>query len=735
MSRAWGVAVRLAAIGAGVAALGACTDVRPAADADSDPELPPSTRRMAERLAALDDPASYDGQVAALDSTPRPEDLRGSLLYAARRTQLLEQAGRLEEAADELRRMAATIAQWSQQVPADFKRDMAELEASILLWGAVQNACLHDAEACLFPLTRDAFVEDSRPERAFETYRRLLQAGSGSLRDAWLLNLSAMAAGRYPDGVPEPWRIPPEAFASETDIGRFRNRAAELGVDVPGRAGGSVMEDLDGDGDLDLMASSIYLTDEIRLFRNEGGRFVDASRAAGLSGLTGGLNLIQADYDNDGDVDVFVLRGAWSVDGQPNSLLRNEGDGRFTDVTEEAGVLSSNPTQTGSWVDYDGDGDLDLFIGNETLPRASAAEAHPAELYRNEGDGTFVDVAADVGLDIVGFIKEVAWGDYDDDGRPDVYLSRLEGPNRLFRNEGPTPDGGWHFRDVTEAAGVAEPRESFQTWFWDYDNDGDLDLLVFGFRLSAVDVAAEYLGHAEGVALPRLYRNRGDGTFEDATEEAGLRRVMYAMGTNYGDLDNDGWLDFYVGTGAPNLRAMVPNRMFRNDAGRFQDVTVSGGFGHLSKGHGVAFGDIDADGDQDVYEVIGGAVQADIGRDALWENPGHGNAWITLRLEGVRANRSAIGARIRVDVDTPTGRRDIYALAGSGGSFGGSSLQQEIGLGDATAIREIEVRWPGSGVVERLEGPPLDAVYRLREGSGRLEPVPTTPLPLGSPAR
>ena len=717
----------------GLAALAGCGDAPP-----PEPETPPvteSTRLMAERLAALTDPARMDRQVAALDSVPRPGDLRGALLYAARRAQLLTEAGRLEEAAEEFRGLEATIAQRARQVPPEFRRDVAELEAMVLLWGAVENACLRDADACLFPLSAAAFADDPRPARAFDTYRGLLETGSQSLLDVWLLNLSGMAAGRYPGDVPEPWRLPPEAFEPEADIGRFANRAAELGVDAPGRAGGSVMEDFDGDGDLDLMASSLYLTDEIRLFLNEGGRFVDASHERGLAGLTGGLNLIQADYDNDGDVDVFVLRGGWNRQGQPNSLLRNEGGARFTDATEEAGVFSSHPTQTASWVDFDGDGDLDLFIGNESETRGQVPRIRPAELYRNEGDGTFVDVAADVGLDVVGYIKAVAWGDYDDDGRPDVYLSRFDEPNQLFRNEGPSAGGGWRFTDVTDAAGVSEPRESFPTWFWDYDNDGRLDLFVSGYRLHPADIAAEYLGRPEEGALPRLYRNRGDGTFEDVTAAARLERVLYTMGSNYGDLDNDGWPDFYAGTGEPNLRAMVPNRMFRNAAGRFEDVTVSGGFGHLGKGHGVAFGDLDQDGDQDLYVVFGGALQADVGRNALWENPGHGNGWITLRLEGVEANRSAIGARIRVRVDTPSGPRDIHVHAGSGGSFGASSLQQEIGLGDATAIREIEVRWPGSGLGERLDGPPLDAVYRLREGSGRLEPIAVVPIPLGASGR
>jgi hypothetical protein len=192
------------------------------------------------------------------------------------------------------------------------------------------------------------------------------------------------------------------------------------------------------------------------------------------------------------------------------------------------------------------------------------------------------------------------------------------------------------------------------------------------------------------------------------------------MGANFGDLDNDGWLDIYVGTGEPDYRALVPNRVFRSAGGeRFLEVTSSGGFGHLGKGHGVAFGDLDGDGDQDIYQVIGGAREGDVGKNILFENPGHGNRWLTLRLEGVRANRSGIGARVTVRVETPDGPRAIHRLVGSGGSFGASSLQLEIGLGNATALDEIEIRWPG-GESEVHRGLFLDRVYRIVEGDAVL---------------
>jgi hypothetical protein len=291
----------------------------------------------------------------------------------------------------------------------------------------------------------------------------------------------------------------------------------------------------------------------------------------------------------------------------------------------------------------------------------------------------------------------------------------------MFRNEGPSADGRWRFTERAAAAGVTEPLNSFSAMFFDYDNDGHQDLYVSGFAAMAEDVAADYLGLPTTAERPRLYRNRGDGTFEDVTRAAGLYRVMPAMGLNFGDLDNDGFLDFYVGTGNPDLATLVPNRMFRNDGGkRFQDVTTAGDFGHLQKGHGIAFGDIDDDGDQDVFEQMGGAVTTDTAHSVLFANPGNGNAWVELTLEGVRSNRSAIGARIAVTVEGPSGRRLIHHTVGSGGSFGASPLRQHIGLGDARRVVSVEVAWPATGPKQAMSGLEARHRYRAVEGEIRL---------------
>ena len=262
---------------------------------------------------------------------------------------------------------------------------------------------------------------------------------------------------------------------------------------------------------------------------------------------------------------------------------------------------------------------------------------------------------------------------------------------------------------------------SFTTWFFDYDNDGWPDLFVSGYSATLPNIVREYLGQkvaAKG-ERPRLYHNNRDGTFTDVSHQVGLDQLLLTMGANYGDLDNDGYLDFYLGTGTPALSTLVPNRMFRNDRGRFfQDVTTSGGFGNLQKGHAVAFGDIDNSGSQDVVEAMGGAYASDRFWTSLYKNPGHGNHWVKLQLVGVQSNRFAVGARIRI-VPAPVDgkRREIFSTVSSGGSFGAGSLRPHLGLGKATAIELLEIKWPGSGLVQQFKGPlAVDRTYQIREG-------------------
>jgi hypothetical protein len=580
----------------------------------------------------------------------------------------------------------------------------------------------HDADCCLVPLAGGGVHAVRAPAlRARECLLRVLAARPDDLGERWLLNLVAQALGEYPDGVPPDLLIPPRAFRSEREIPRFRDVAPELGVDALNLCGGVAVEDFDGDGLLDVMTSTSDPRGPLTLYKNLGARgFEDVSERSRCSDQLGGLNLVAADHDGDGDVDVLILRGAWlKEDGRiRNSLLRNDAGEVFSDVTRAAGLAEpACPTQAAAWGDFDGDGALDLYVGNESRMPFDAAGDYPSQLFRNQGDGTFEDVAARAGTTNDRFAKGVTVGDYDNDGQLDLYVSNV-GPNRLYRNLG---DG--RFSDVAVPAGVVEPvRRSFATWFFDYDDDGWLDLFVTAYETTTADLAAEALGRPHAGQPPRLYRNRGDGRFADVTREAGLARPWLPMGANFGDLEHDGWLDVYLTTGDPEFETLMPNVMLRNDAGRrFQDVTAAGGFGHLQKGHGVAFADLDNDGDQDVYHQLGGFYPGDAFHNALFLNPGGANRWLYVRLVGTRSHRSGFGARIAVRFQTPAGAREVHRAVGSVSSFGGSPFRQEIGLADATAIESLEVVWPASGVRQRFTDVPLDALVVVTEGEERLE--------------
>lgn len=599
------------------------------------------------------------------------------------------------------------------------KKTHFELGVASLRFGETQNCCLaHSSESCIVPI-RGAGLH-SKPKgaegaiRHFTKVLQLLPSESGSdekldVDEAarWLLNIAYMTLGKYPAAVPKEYLVDPSFFESEVDFPRFVNVYPKLGLDTFNLCGGAVVDDFDGDGDFDVVTCSWDVTAQTQVFRNEGdGSFKEVTDDSGVNGFYGGLNLNQADYDNDGDLDVFVMRGAWlGANGMhPNSLLRNDGDLKFTDVTFDVGLGDQFlPTKTSVWTDYDNDGDLDLYVGNESKDDVIA----PCNLFRNDS-GYFVDVAAEAGVDDVVFSMGAALGDYNDDGWDDLYLS-LVGDNKLYRNN---KDGT--FTDVASELSVEEPASSFPTWFWDYDNDGHEDIYV-GCSSGPVGV----LDTDIRFELMHLYRNRGDGTFEDVTESVGLDYPATPMGANFGDLNNDGYCDFYLATGNTPYSEIRPNVMFLNERGqRFQNVTMAGGFGHLQKGHGVSFADIDNDGDQDVYVQLGGAYPGDRYNDALFENPGFGNHYIRLELEGRKSNRNAIGARVRLDITEADGeRRSVYHTVSSGSSFGANPYRQVIGIGTATKVDKLHINWPLPDSSQTFQNVDCDRSYRCVEGS------------------
>jgi tetratricopeptide (TPR) repeat protein len=597
------------------------------------------------------------------------------------------------------------------------------LALAYLRLGEQQN-CINQrtAESCIIPIKGDGVYRfTSGPENAIKIYEQILAQYPDDLQTRWLLNIAYMNLGKYPAGVPKAWLAPESIFRTKGDI-RFKDIAIPLGLDIKGISGGVCMEDFDGDGNLDLFMTSYGLKDQARFFKNNGdGSFSDRTHEANLDGIVSGLNTLHADYDNDGDRDILILRGGWLEGGtHPNSLLRNNGNGTFTDVTIEAGLLSFHPTQAAAWADYDADGDLDLYIANESL---AGKTVNPNEFYQNNGNGTFTNVAQKLGVNFVGFFKACHWGDINNDRLPDLYLSAIAGDNKLLVNR------GGKFEDIAAKAGVTKPLSSFPCWFFDFDNDGWDDIFVSGYDLaskdrSPTDLMLDYMGKLPGGDYCRLYKNNGNETFTDVASKMGLNHPTFGMGSNFGDLDNDGWSDFYLGTGTPDLRGLVPNRMFWNQGGkRFEEISMNG-FAHIQKGHGVAFGDLDNDGDQDIYEVMGGAYEGDIASNILFENPGaKGHHWLCVELEGVKSNKDAIGAKIGVFIREKGGvSRTIWSKVNTGGSFGSASLRQEIGLGNAEKIEKVEVHWAQPGPEKTAYvNVPLDRFIKIKEGASEVE--------------
>ena len=482
-------------------------------------------------------------------------------------------------------------------------------------------------------------------------------------------------------------------------------------------AGACLVDDFDGDGRLDVFMPTTDPERGALLLRNRGdGTFEDVSETAGLTDQVLSLNACHADFDNDGKLDILMLRGAWEVPRRM-SLLRNRG-GVFEDVTLARRARRADRHAGGRL------GRLRQRRPGRPLRRRRVRHQPPrcratgAGSTTTAANGTFENVAVAAGVTNDRFGKGVAWGDYDDDGLPDLYVSNLGQPNRLYHNQG---DGT--FVDVAAVLKVTEPTDGFACWFWDYDNDGRLDLWVNPNRATLSEVIADQLGRPTAGERPRLYRNVGaTEPFRDVTAEVGLDRVVLPMGSNFGDLDNDGFLDIYLGTGRPSYPYLMPNVLFRNDGGRrFEDITAATGTGHLQKGHGVAFADWDRDGDADIFLEAGGAVPGDRAHNVLFQNPGYGNHWLTVKLVGTRTNRAALGAKIRVDLPGPDGAvASRYRTITAGSSFGGNPLACTIGLGQAAAIQALEVSWPTSGTRQIVPRRPGRPCHRDHRGATRL---------------
>jgi hypothetical protein len=493
---------------------------------------------------------------------------------------------------------------------------------------------------------------------------------------------------------------------------------------------GAAFLDYDNDGWLDLfvvdggsVAAAGKSTARHRLFHNEGqGLFKDVTAASGIVHRDYGMGACAGDVDGDGRTDLYITNYG------PNALYRNSGNGAFTDVTRVAGVGLDGWSTSCAFVDVDRDGDLDLFITNYLdapisknpfcgdPQRRIRVYCHPLNytglpsvLYRNDGKGVFTDVSGEAGIaKFVGNGLGVAVGDYDDDGAPDVFVANDAVPNFLFHN-----DGKGRFNEVALAAGVAvgrdgKARAGMGTEFADYNGDGRLDLVVTNH---------EFETHS-------LFRNDGKGSFSDASVEAGIASPtlpFVGFGVAFFDADNDRTLDMAIVNGhvIDNTAVFRPGSthaqrrlLFQNANGRrFAEVSRQSGPGFAAQtvGRTLLAGDIDNDGDVDlVVTNNGGPVEV------LRNNAGRERHALVVRVAGVRSNRNGIGARITL---TAQGRAQMREVKSGSSYLGQNDLRVHFGLGDATRVERIDVRWP-TGDVETLRDVVADQIVTVTEGKG-----------------
>jgi len=591
---------------------------------------------------------------------------------------------------------------------------------SALRRGENENCIMCRGESsCILPISPAArHINPEGSRLAIQHFTEYLNRFPNDTEVKWLLNVAHMTLGEHPDGVDPRFRISLEHFRkNEFDIGRFRDIGHLVGVNQLTQAGGAIMEDFDNDGLLDLAITTFDPTGQMNLLRNTGkGTFEDRTAAAGLTGQLGGLNCVQTDYNNDGRMDIFIVRGAWLPRAMRPTLLRNNSDGTFTDVTAEAGLLEPVNSIAASWADYDNDGWLDLFV---------CCERQPSRLYHNLRDGRFEEVSLRAGIHATSNCKGASWTDHDNDGYPDLFVNYLSpyNPSQLYRNN---RDGT--FQEVGISLGINGPVLGFSCWSWDYDNDGWLDIFATCYDRTLEDVVLGVMGLPHGRNSNRLYRNLQGRGFRDMTREAGLDTVFATMGSNYGDFDNDGYLDMYLGTGEPDLATLIPNRMFKNVGGsRFSEITTSSGTGSLQKGHGVACGDWDRDGNTDVFIEMGGAINGDKYHNILFQNPGHDNNWLTVKLTGEKSNKAAIGARIRVVTAGPN-PHTFHRHVSSGSSFGANPLQQTIGLGKADRIATLEIYWPTTKTTQTFHDVAVDQAIAITEFAEDYQKLDWTPV-------
>ncbi|MEM1204113.1 MAG: FG-GAP-like repeat-containing protein [Acidobacteriota bacterium] len=535
-----------------------------------------------------------------------------------------------------------------------------------------------------------------------------LRAGAARLdgapeddRARYWMWLASKRRGSYPAAVPPQQRLEEATGWHPSDL-RLEDVAAQMGLDKTSGGRGTAILDVTGDGRHDVVVAGAHAGCSLYL-NNGDGTFTDASVGSGLDACVYAFGLAAGDFDNDGRQDLFVT-GLGFFDGQ-GILLHNEGDGTFTDVTADAGLNLWGPGFTASWVDFDGDGRLDLYVVNNL--GGLFDRKTPNRLFHNNGDGTFTDVTADAGLVTRWPSLGHCWADFTNNGLPDLFVSNL-GRAQLFLNQG---DGT--FVEAGREAGVDLPAIGSAAFPCDIDDDGWLDIvqLTYSSHGDTIHTLRHGRGPKGGFPL-RVFRNRRDGTFAEVASELGLRECWGSMSGNAGDLGNKGAVDLVLGNGDPAMDRSEATILFERQPAGFRNVTFTAGLPVVGKGHGVNMADLLGDGRLHLIVGAGGLYPGDLMTTTVHrpvDCPGH---VLNGRLRGPRSNRDAIGARVSIRAGGTTQHR----LVSGGSGFGCLPLEQHFGLGETTRVDGIDIRWP-SGLRQTVETPPADTTLEVTEGT------------------
>jgi VCBS repeat protein/ASPIC/UnbV protein len=563
---------------------------------------------------------------------------------------------------------------------------------------SVRPLALHEAAVALH--------RAGKLEEAVRVGSDALTANPGNERARAWLWLTAQKMGAYPEYIPSSQRMEMKVGFEKPSV-EFEDIAPKIGLDKTSGGRGVAVFDYNNDGLLDVVIACAH--GGCNLYRNNGDQtFTDVSVRSCLDTSINPFIITVGDYNNDGYADLFITRlGFYAGEAQ---LFRNNGDETFTDVTEEAGLKMWGPGFSASWVDYDCDGNIDLFIANNI--GGIFDRKTPNRLFHNNGDGTFTEVTEASGLSTVWPTIGSAWGDYNDDGYPDLFLSNGLGKSQLYSNNG---DGT--FTDVSAEAGIEDNCFGSICLWCDYDNDGLLDIVQFTWSDHEQVIYTMRNGEGPPGAKPaRIYHNNGDGTFTMHGRDIGLTGCWGTMSGNAGDFNNDGYLDLVLGNGSPRMDRLEPPILLENDGKRFHNITFAAGLPFGGKGHGSNLADLFGDGRLSVLLSAGGAYPGDLLTTRVFcpkRLPGN---YLNVRLSGVKSNRSAIGARVCLEA----GGRKQYREVSGGTNFGCLPFEQHFGLATAVKTDAIQIRWP-SGLVQRFTGLPVNDTLLFTEGKSGWE--------------